>query len=179
MHLGTAGSLRIVGPNANLILCRLCVRALVPIRFGGLDSSNVMIANAGNKSDLNQIVSFARQYHMNIDNTLDRIIVNRPFTTHQLKRRIATCTQKRTAVSSQSDHHTGFTGLIWLRPEHQEKRSQASNWKNYDIDTKTLWKCIGYRVYARRQVSKSGCIRLRKTYNTYKDQKWQLISRTI
>jgi hypothetical protein len=90
MRLGSAGSLCIVGHNANLILSRLCVRALMPTRFGGLDSPHVMIVDAGNKSDLYQTVSFIRQYHMNVDNTLDRIIVNRPFTIHQLKRLITT-----------------------------------------------------------------------------------------
>lgn len=89
MRLGSAGSLCIIGHRANLILSRLCVRVLLPVRFGGLDSPYVMVVDAGNKSDLYQTVSFARQYHMNIDNTLDRIIVNRPFTIHQLKRLIA------------------------------------------------------------------------------------------
>jgi len=37
MRLGSAGSLCIVGHRANLILTRLCVRALLPARFGGLD----------------------------------------------------------------------------------------------------------------------------------------------
>lgn len=90
MRLGSAGSLCIVGHKANLILTRLCVRALLPARFGGLDSPYVMVVDAGNKSDLYQTVNFVRQYHMNINNTLDRIIVNRPFTIHQLKRLITT-----------------------------------------------------------------------------------------
>jgi DNA-directed RNA polymerase subunit RPC12/RpoP len=88
LRLGTAGSLCIMGYKANMMLSRICVRALLPARFGGLDSPHVMVVDAGNKSDLYQTVNFARQYRMNINDALDRIIVSRPFTIHQLKKLI-------------------------------------------------------------------------------------------
>ena len=87
MHLplSTTGSLCIVGHNANLLLTRLCVRALLPANHGGLDSPHVLIVDAGNKSDYYQTVNFVRQYGLDLHNALDRIIVSRTFTIHQLK----------------------------------------------------------------------------------------------
>lgn len=85
MPLSTTGSLCLVGHKANLLLTRLCVRALLPAKHGGLDSPYVLVVDAGNKSDFYQTVNFARQYGLNVRNTLDRIIVSRTFTIHQLK----------------------------------------------------------------------------------------------
>lgn len=85
LHLGSAGSLCISGYKANLLLTRLCVRALLPTKYGGLDSPYVVVVDAGNKSDVYQTVNFARQYGMNFGNILNRIIVSRTFTIHQLK----------------------------------------------------------------------------------------------
>jgi hypothetical protein len=66
-------------------LTRLCVRALLSIRYGGLDSPKVIMIDAGNKSDIYQTVNFARQYGMDFRKVLDRIIVTRTFTIHQVK----------------------------------------------------------------------------------------------
>jgi len=85
LHLGSAGSLCISGYKANLLLTRLCVRALLPTKYGGLDTPYVVVVDAGNKSDVYQTVNFARQYGMNFENILNRIIVSRTFTIHQLK----------------------------------------------------------------------------------------------
>jgi DNA-directed RNA polymerase subunit RPC12/RpoP len=85
LPLSTTGSLCIVGDSANLLLTRLCVRTLLPANHGGLDSPNVAIVDAGNKSDYYQTVKFVRQYGLELQSTLDRIIVSRTFTIHQLE----------------------------------------------------------------------------------------------
>src|SRR5688572_1881850 len=62
MPLAPSGLLCVVGyKEANLLLTRLCVRALLPPKHGGLDSPYVIVVDAGNKSDVYQTVSFARQ----------------------------------------------------------------------------------------------------------------------
>jgi hypothetical protein len=58
---------------------------LLPASHGGLDSPNVVVIDAGNKSDFYLAVNFARQYGLDLCNALDRIIVSRTFTIHQLK----------------------------------------------------------------------------------------------
>jgi hypothetical protein len=85
LPLATAGLLCVVGYKANLLLTRLCVKALLPAKYGGLDSSYVIVVDAGNKSDVYQTVNFARQYGMDFRKVLNRIIVTRTFTIHQLK----------------------------------------------------------------------------------------------
>lgn len=69
---------------ANLLATRLCVRALMSKKQGGFESPAVVFVDAGNCSDIYQCVNFARQYGMDIDNMLNRIIVSRPFTINQL-----------------------------------------------------------------------------------------------
>jgi DNA-directed RNA polymerase subunit RPC12/RpoP len=54
----------ISGYGANLLLTRMCVRSLLPERYGGLNSPYVMVADAGNKTDVYGAVNFARQYGM-------------------------------------------------------------------------------------------------------------------
>ena len=68
----------------NTLVTRLCVRALLPRRHGGFGSPSVIFIDAGNCSDIYQCVSFIRQYGLDQQKTLDRIIVSRPFTIHQL-----------------------------------------------------------------------------------------------
>lgn len=85
LPLSTAGSLCIAGHKANLLLTRLCVRALLPANYGGLSSPYVVIVDAGNKSDFYQTVNFCKQYGLQLSSTLDRIIVSRTFTIYQLK----------------------------------------------------------------------------------------------
>jgi hypothetical protein len=84
--LATAGLLCGIGyKEANLLLTRLCVKALLSAKHGGLDSPYVIVVDAGNKSDVYQTVNFARQYGMDFRQVLNRIIVTRTFTIHQLK----------------------------------------------------------------------------------------------
>lgn len=90
LRLGTADLCCVIGPKANLILTRLCVRALLPAKHGGLDSPFVMVADAGNRSDVYGAVNFARQYGLRKEDVADRILVTRPFTIYQLKRLLAT-----------------------------------------------------------------------------------------
>ena len=80
--------LLITGPQENLLASRLCVRALLPAKRGGLESPVVFI-DAGNNSDVYQCVNFARQYGLDIKRVLDGIIVSRVFTIHQLTELIA------------------------------------------------------------------------------------------
>ena len=68
----------------NLLLTRLCVRALMSKRQGGFESPSVIFIDAGNCSDIYQCVNFARQYGLDIQKILDSIIVSRPFNMHQL-----------------------------------------------------------------------------------------------
>jgi hypothetical protein len=68
----------------NTLVTRLCVRALMPRRHGGFGSPSVIFIDAGNCSDIYKCVSFIRQYGLDQQKTLDRIIVSRPFTIHQL-----------------------------------------------------------------------------------------------
>jgi hypothetical protein len=74
----------IIGYNANLILTRLCVRALLPSRYGGLNSPYVMIADTGNRTDVYGAINFARQYGMSKEKVADRILVTRAFTVSQV-----------------------------------------------------------------------------------------------
>ena len=85
MPLSDTGTLAIIGQNANLLLTRLCVRALLPAHYGGLGSHCVIIVDAGNKSDFYLTVNFIKQYGLHLRKTLDRIIVSRTFTIYQLK----------------------------------------------------------------------------------------------
>lgn len=71
---------------ANILITRLCVRAFLSKkkRYNGLDSSAVIFIDAGNCSDIYQACNFARQYGLDSKSILDRVIVSRPFTIHQL-----------------------------------------------------------------------------------------------
>ena len=75
----------ISGYDANLLLTRLCVRSLLPERYGGLNSPFVAVADAGNHTDVYSTVNFARQYGMSKENVAERILVVRAFTVHQVR----------------------------------------------------------------------------------------------
>jgi DNA-directed RNA polymerase subunit RPC12/RpoP len=79
----------ISGYGSNLLLTRLCVRSLLPERYGGLNSPYVMIADAGNHTDVYGTVNFARQYGMSKESVAERILVVRAFTVHQVRRLIS------------------------------------------------------------------------------------------
>lgn len=77
------------GYGANLLLTRLCVRSLLPERYGGLNSPYVMVADASNHTDVYGTVNFARQYGMSKKDVAERILVVRAFTVHQVRRLIS------------------------------------------------------------------------------------------
>jgi hypothetical protein len=79
----------------NILLTRLCIYSLSIRRRQegcGLSSSSssppsspyVVIVDAGNSLDFYQFVEFIRQYGLDIKETLQRIVVSRAFTVHQL-----------------------------------------------------------------------------------------------
>lgn len=74
----------IVGEHASLLVARLCVRAFLPIRQGGLGAESIVFVDAGNISDMYQCASFARQFGLEIHKVLRGIAVSRAFTIHQL-----------------------------------------------------------------------------------------------
>jgi hypothetical protein len=76
----------ISGYSANMLLTRLCVRSLLPDRYGGLDSPYVIVADTGNHTDVYGSVNIARQYGMSKESVAERILVIRAFTVHQVKR---------------------------------------------------------------------------------------------
>lgn len=88
--LGNADLCCINGYNANLLLTRLCIRSLLPERYGGLNSPYVLVADLGNHSDVYRAINFARQYGMKRESAAERILVIRAFTTPQVLRLLST-----------------------------------------------------------------------------------------
>jgi Rad51 len=91
ISLKTGESVCIIGERnyTKILLARLCVRALLPKRYGGdrgngFESSNVIVIDAGNSLDVYQHVNFARQYGLDINKVLQHIIISRVFTVYQL-----------------------------------------------------------------------------------------------
>jgi hypothetical protein len=73
----------IAGIHTQKIIERLCVRAQLPHRYGGLDSK-VLLIDGANSSDLYQCVDFAQQYGLDAKKILSGIISCRTFTVYQL-----------------------------------------------------------------------------------------------
>src|SRR5918911_547934 len=69
---------------SNILLTRLCIRALMSDRQGGFNCSKVIFVDAGNTSDIYQCVNFARQYGLDIKKVLQSIVVSRSFTIYPL-----------------------------------------------------------------------------------------------
>lgn len=88
LNLSSHGSLCIIGnyKYAQLLIDRLCVHSMLPKRHGGVGEGypKVIAIDAGNCSDVYQIVNFARQYGLEIKKVLQNIIVSRVFTIYQL-----------------------------------------------------------------------------------------------
>ena len=127
LPLATAGGLLcVVGyKEANLLLTRLCVRALLPAKYGGLDSPYVIVVDAaGNKSDIYQTVNFARQYGMDFRKALNRIIVTRTFTIHQLKSIILSCELTK-AIQKYQAGIVVIPGLLDLFDDPNIKQKEA------------------------------------------------------
>jgi len=73
----------ITGVHTQKLVERLCVRAQLPSRYGGLDS-NVLLIDGANSSDLYQCVDFAQQYGLDAKKILRGIISCRTFTVYQI-----------------------------------------------------------------------------------------------
>jgi hypothetical protein len=71
------------GIHTQKIIERLCVRAQLPCRYGGLNSK-VLLIDGANSSDLYQCVDFAQQYGLNVKKILSGIISCRTFTVYQI-----------------------------------------------------------------------------------------------
>lgn len=84
VSLGPGDRICIAGRYADILVSRLCVRALVPARHGGLGSCCVLFIDGGNSSDPYRAVNFARQYGLNANKVLQSVVVSRAFTVHQL-----------------------------------------------------------------------------------------------
>jgi hypothetical protein len=85
LPLSDTGSLCITGYKANLLLTRICIRSLLPANHGGLGSPYAVVVDASNMSDFYQAVDYVKQYGLDLESTLNRIIVSRTFTIYQLK----------------------------------------------------------------------------------------------
>lgn len=73
----------LAGIHTQKLVERLCVRAQLPLRYGGLDSQ-VLLIDGANSSDLYQCVDFAQQYGLDARKILSGIITCRTFTVYQL-----------------------------------------------------------------------------------------------
>ena len=73
----------ISGIHTQTLIERICVRAQLPHRYGGLDS-NVLLVDGANSSDLYMCVNFAQQYGLDLHKILEKIISSRAFTVYQL-----------------------------------------------------------------------------------------------
>ena len=74
LHFLTLGQkICISGIHVQKILEKICVRAQLPHRYGGLDS-RVLLVDGANSSDLYQCVNFAQQYGLDVYKILDGII---------------------------------------------------------------------------------------------------------
>ena len=90
LTFGIGEHICLVGNHSKILIERLCINALLSERHGGFGSSNVIIIDAGNSSDIYNYVNFACQYGLDINDVLKRIIVSRPFTIYQLAN-LVTC----------------------------------------------------------------------------------------
>ena len=84
LTFGIGEHICLVGNHSKILIERLCINALLSERHGGFGSSNVIIIDAGNSSDIYNYVNFARQCGLDTKDILKRIIVSRPFTIYQL-----------------------------------------------------------------------------------------------
>jgi DNA-directed RNA polymerase subunit RPC12/RpoP len=88
LDLGASGTLCIVGEEkyTQILIDRLCVHSMLPGRYGGIgsDYSKSIAIDAGNCTNVYQLVDFARQYGLEVKKVLQNIVVSRAFTIYQL-----------------------------------------------------------------------------------------------
>lgn len=73
----------IAGTSAQKLVERLCVRAQLPPKYGGLATA-VLLIDGANSSDIYQCVDFAQQYGLDVKKALHGIFSTRTFTVYQL-----------------------------------------------------------------------------------------------
>ena len=71
------------GIHTQKLIERICVRAQLSSRYGGLNSK-VLLIDGANSSDLYLCVDFARQYGLDVKKIFDGVITSRAFTVYQL-----------------------------------------------------------------------------------------------
>lgn len=81
--ISTYDKIFISGVETQKIVERLCVRAQMPHRYGGLET-DVLLIDGANTSDLYQCVDYAQQYGLDVRKTLQGIISSRTFTVYQI-----------------------------------------------------------------------------------------------
>jgi len=69
---------------ANILLSKLAVHSLMPKKYGGLKYSKIFILDAGNSTDVYQLVNFMKQYGLNVKKAMRKIMICRVFTVYQL-----------------------------------------------------------------------------------------------
>jgi hypothetical protein len=88
LDLGATGILCIVGEQkyTQILIDRLCVHSMLPRRYGGTgsDYSQTIAIDAGNCTNVYQLVDFARQYGLEVKKVLQSIVVSRVFTIYQV-----------------------------------------------------------------------------------------------
>jgi hypothetical protein len=88
LDLESTGTLCIIGEQkyTQILIDRLCVHSMLPRRYGGIgsDYSKTVAIDAGNSSNVYQIVDFARQYGLEVKKVLQSIVISRVFTIYQV-----------------------------------------------------------------------------------------------
>ena len=71
--------------NHNELISDVIVKGLLAKRYGGLESSNVLVIASNNHFDFYQCINIAtKKYKININKVLDHVIITRVFTIYQL-----------------------------------------------------------------------------------------------
>lgn len=135
LGLGSRDLCCISGAYSNLLLTRLCVRSLLPESHGGLNSPYVMVADVGNLSDVYRAANFARQYGMNAEKALERILVIRAFTVPQVKRLLSEELPK--VISKYQTKSVMIPGLLRAFDEDPNMRKKEAR-KEIDRITKAV-----------------------------------------
>jgi DNA-directed RNA polymerase subunit RPC12/RpoP len=88
LDLEATGTLCIIGEQkyTQILIDRLCVHSTLPRRYGGIgsDYSKTIAIDAGNCTNVYQLVDFARQYGLEVKKVLESIVVGRTFTIYQV-----------------------------------------------------------------------------------------------
>ncbi|MGQ0795661.1 MAG: hypothetical protein ACT4N5_05715 [Nitrosopumilaceae archaeon] len=73
----------ITGVQTQKLIERICIRAQLPSKYGGL-GTKVLLVDGANSSDIYQCVDFAQKYGLDVKKALKGIVTTRTFTVYQL-----------------------------------------------------------------------------------------------